>query len=408
MYLWSQRIEVLKNNSVLQKSIIIKHIKMEIIKRAAELANSAKTHIKDADLFNNYIQEIVDIEDPNLIKSDLIDLIGAEYGEWSDKFLLHDIKYCKLPSKIVQLLQWYLMTNDLPKYEAKDVFKELVITKFNEAEGLEFYALVYELFNNNIPRYLIPNIFTEEDREYPPIELFTFVGKQFELDKDGNIIYNKDWLSEQNEMEEDSKNYSEDGFCEEDLYDDYWAEEELYRSCFDKDGNVSIEKLKEVQYKSLKAHYKLLQINNTDINDYFYKKYSRFMSQKEGSKIKYLLAWDINEDDDNTYCPYCKKKVVVNEYDVYDIKPCKHFAFYYGMIGLQLASKEFVDRCAKVGIDISDYPNSIDTLELLGYGDTMTVIDISESGIACGPTSVDAYIGFDKKQKEYIDGVIEL
>jgi len=130
---------------------------------------------------------------------------------------------------------------------------------------------------------------------------------------------------------------------------------------------------------------------------------------KEKSKIKLLVNWELNkEGDDNTYCPYCKKKVVVNEYDVYEIKPCKHFAFYYGMIGLQLASKEFVDRCTKAGVDTSEYPNSIDTLEMLGYGDSMTVIDISESGIACGPTSVDAYIGFDKNQKEYIEGDIEL
>ena len=128
---------------------------------------------------------------------------------------------------------------------------------------------------------------------------------------------------------------------------------------------------------------------------------------KEESKIKLLVNWDLNkEGDDNTYCPYCKKKVVVYEYDEYYRDPCKHYAFAYGNNGLEQASKEFVDRCAKVGIDINDYPNSIETLELLGYGESMTVIDASESGIACGPVNIYVYYGFDKDQEEYVDGGI--
>ena len=234
---------------------------MENVKLAIELANLAKTHVDDDELFKKYIQKIVDIEDKQLIKSDLINLIGAGYGNWSEEFLLHDIKYCKLPSKIVSLLVWYLMINDLQDSESEKIVKEIIITKFNELEDVAFYALAYELLNNNdIPRSLIPKMFSLEESAYSSIELINLVRNQFALDKEGRIVVNKEWLSAQNELEQEFNDFSEKDLSEEDIYGDYWTEEILYRSCFDKDGKVDIDKLKNVQNKSSKARYKLLQI----------------------------------------------------------------------------------------------------------------------------------------------------
>jgi len=108
----------------------------------------------------------------------------------------------------------------------------------------------------------------------------------------------------------------------------------------------------------------------------------------------------------SVHCPYCNKEVIsyFGENLELGIHPCKHFAFIGTFDGFEAWSVEFKEKYLSVynkTFLVEDFAVP-ESLEKIGYVDSFCVIDGSLPMGHSGEFTV--YIGFDKNQKEYLDG----
>ncbi len=118
------------------------------------------------------------------------------------------------------------------------------------------------------------------------------------------------------------------------------------------------------------------------------------MQRKPGVVVMESL---FGEDPPLTFCPACGKQVIVEIDGQRDVDPCPHLVFMYMNEIECFASDDFSKRIEHEDTDVSDYDGLIEYMCKLGYDDSMLVVEAVGSGLACGPSSISEFVGFNFK-----------
>ena len=238
------------------------------------LANEALKHRKagNAEAFNESIQKIVNLDDGQLYKSDLINLIAYDkYREddtWIDDFILYDLKYSDGYSAGGLLVMFLMIGTNKPE---ETYMKELVARMSIMIEIQDYYDLRANILHSPIPEKLIPITYKIEERESIKEAEYYGPGDFYVLsDKDEVIVNRSDKLVRETEVADDDENvWTDECYHEDVIYGDAWGEEFMYRKCFDENEQPIVEELENIKQQSSKAWHKLLELEGKEYGAWF-------------------------------------------------------------------------------------------------------------------------------------------
>jgi hypothetical protein len=98
------------------------------------------------------------------------------------------------------------------------------------------------------------------------------------------------------------------------------------------------------------------------------------------------------------HCPICgNPSMVVDKIEGGKVTPCDHLAFIFvGEVdAFEYESKDFKKRTAGINKETLSVSNFKSALKKAGYTNNMLALEITGSGMACGPVSSSVIFGFD-------------
>jgi hypothetical protein len=117
----------------------------------------------------------------------------------------------------------------------------------------------------------------------------------------------------------------------------------------------------------------------------------------EESKPQYAIIERECGGDISAFCPICGKPTAKSSDEDPDYTPCEHLAFLYlGLISdFEYRSDDFKKRTEALDRKDLNFDNFQKYLEDAGYDNRLLALEISQSGIACGPIGFSEIYGFD-------------
>jgi len=123
------------------------------------------------------------------------------------------------------------------------------------------------------------------------------------------------------------------------------------------------------------------------------------MTENKTYPARATMTSPFGKDTPVLYCPICGKQVITQDKEgMQDIEACPHlvFATVDGISDEWYACEDYAKRKGEhPDLDSLDAENIVDFLSILGYDESMLVIELVGNGMACGPVSVSVMLGFD-------------